>query len=34
MVETGQGQGEEERERLECMGELNGCAGLADENEE
>ena len=33
MVETGQGHGDEERERLERIGELNGCADPAGENE-
>jgi hypothetical protein len=34
MVDTGQAEGEEERNRLECMGQLNGgCADLVGENE-
>ena len=34
MVDTGQAEGEEERKRLECTGQLNGsCADLVSENE-
>jgi hypothetical protein len=33
MVEIGQAQGEEERERLKCMRQFNGCIDLVGKNE-
>lgn len=33
VIEAGQAQGEEECERLECMGQMDGCADVTGDDE-